>query len=1180
MSFHRNKTSKCLCSKKENGVVRPHSAVRSELSIKHLVQTSTTAPSGAILFLIQNSLYSICKIVMPKEDRKGKVKRGRKSKSEKKEKSTSNSSKVTFAEDGTPLAEKPAKRPVGRPRKYPIMTHEQKLEKRREEKRRVKEAKRALKNRPHERLENARILTILEMPPESQVIELDMSTASTTSTSSQLHKPLIQPCDTEWLGLGVALQQDLRDSLHSKSHYYIVHIQSPALPRLTPEEEQVLPESILRKRACIRRFYKIGPFSLPFFSSYYQFDITIAHRPEDEDLTDEEWGSIDRAMKEAPRAVVPGSLCIHVERAFDVWPPTAAKLVEIMSESFHGSNHVFRKLLLDNKLHTYRVGLVPKNRPSSQLDRDLRRSTEGIEQVNTTTVVCDMAHLERLLFRYHLEKHGKYSIDTKHDLLSTREMCYWAFREYFLGPRYFTFCQYFRPIYLVNLTPEALTTILPELKLDQESVDPDVVCSMVLQKFLRPDVNGGRFESGISLVRFINDHLQSEDVLRLILPPFADVKSFGKARKQQEASATTGFYHQTLFGVRQETTCRRDPTSLDDVALWYDTLRVVYLALVIRRYVENGDLFPSATIQPEDVEYAEFLIKTRFIVVYPHIATMMTAARYMQEHIALTKAQFEGASGTSLAFADTVRPVLKVKEPKTVARQLAPIPGAMGASSMFSIYPRMAALLAQTVIEGVFSTILSTYEVRVTEAVDKIVQLVYRESAGKIILRNQKDDYDEVEADSVHKQQVSEFLDQVSEAFHPLDLFGRNASLVTQPLERFLNQIHPSTDFLGTEYWSSLASRLVSLPQVIQSTCHGACFQPRIRDWRRNLRNSDNLSSVRQTALSLLHYPIVLIDYPFSYAEHKIADPDLLTLASELADYRFAPDDSSVLEWLTFESRLFSPLRSENRFVCIKQLEQWTLQQFKETLNTAFFNWRAHDMISGTGVLWIFVDLHALDLGCVSVLEEFCRERSHIKHISLRETIRVPHSSALENLAARISTEQLAKQSEEDYFILLRECDDETIEIEAYETDPVTGEDRLVSTSQHPLPTLSIESITELRTSDDHSFHPPYAKVYLNTIRDWRQLYTLTCYVSTKMILVGTRAMLDRIFETSLEDQHFTPVTTELIHSTSEQQLELVQKDGVVGRLRYAPTTTMDIWSSVRNLSAATSTRLPEGIHV
>lgn len=1170
-----------------------------------------------------------------KKKRKNPV-QAKQSRAPRSQQSASGSTEASTVQDGD---QPPAKRKPGRPPKYPNMTAQQKKEMRRQK---IEDETRRRLEEMHSKtivLKDARIHEICDLPLPGEEFNNDSQKVFGNNP-------------TKWTSRSLEDKQVMRDSIHGREHFYILKVVDPTVSERygriirseywgipkepEPPGDPHNPNTPMDYLYNDFRYYKVGPVVLPFVSNHYVFDIEIQRRPDDYKIKDEAWNSLKRAIHEPARPPVPGSFKLNVEKSFPVWPPTAGFLVRIFKANFHDNTTILTKNLLDNKLLDYKLKVLPKNHGGYYRERDQVESSTV--KVSNNTVIHTMERFDALTFAYARYRfHPGVTDCTEGEYLSyhlLQERCVWLFREYFLGPEYFEMCKFFHPIDLVNQSRDRLLAIVPDML---KGGSARRVSNLILNKFLRPDMIGCKFRDGGALVRFVDERVENEEVLENILPPWADPEAFGKnpetrdkKNKSSEASAMSRCAASDLFAglltTRLPDVIIRNPSSREALATWYDQLRKVYSHMVALPFAGLGELFPSVTIQREEVEYVEFMVMKEFISIFPNLQEVSHSIRLVQKHLDFIQRvpssisqsgtpDFEASKKHSISrllhtncdsyFNDDTsyegQDIFGSSDNSNLSGRLYSntrpffvAPSAVGARAPVIVYPKMAAELAQNVMESVLDLFVCRYEKMLCEEVKSKVTSMCKE----ILMQDAPQPREELTVEE------TQFIDYIRSALGNDGRYGQNAELIIDPLIEILltktpdyTMRYPSEEArILARCWppmwgpkppedtgfSIMTRKLVSLQQ--EGISYGFGVRVRIDQAQRQFGIDDPWTL--QLGKELSHYPVVLVDYPFSYAESKRSGPDLLDLARTIADYNLSVEDVHLLDYFTHDSRLYKRLDSPHRIVCLREVEKWTLQQLKEVLQTCFYDWKRSSMISGDGVLWVFADFNALDVGCLSLLENFARDKPHVKRISLRE--RIVESSGMSNLATQIKLHEALDDKPEFSYLICSKTDDETLTKEWYVEDPITKQEKLYAYEDVPVPSISLDSLHLYRNPEAR---PKYARVQLSSIADWRQLYTLTCYVTDALILVGTESMLQRIYNTSGQDFYLLPEV--LINKVVAPQKPLKYDDLVEavvtstsssekksssGRIRFAPSVISDIWTSLR--APPISVGLPDGLRI
>jgi hypothetical protein len=1165
-------------------------------------------------------------------------------------------------------ATKPKRRP-GRPRLYPDLAPEQ-----------VKELKQKQKaDAIRKRLEEENSSTIdLKMASVEHIVGLPLPGVEPHAIEKNGRNAA-----EDWRTASLARRQELRDSIHQDTHLYIISVpqdrDDTVISRITwikritypgdplpPEPLRYDPSNVfepLRKMETgLFRYYKIGPVILPVVSPHYVFNLTVERRRSDSKYTSAQWNDVKRALNELPRSVYMDTFSIDRERSFEVWPPTAGFLVRIMRRCDYESGALMQKHLLEGKLLDHRVKKIPLDRSGSA--GRIQEARDRTPRVDSQTTIESFEQLEHLLFGYAREAHGFDPVDPRGEtpLHVLYEQCVWLFREYFLGEAYFLAFRYFHALDLVGQTPGRIRAIIPDM-LEEQHERPKRAASLILNKFLRPDRVGPKFRDGEALLRFINDHVNNEQVLELLLPEFAELAAFGAKRSAGKSSSLVTISPPrpgTLSGPLTRSDppfVVRNPSSFDAIAAWYNNLRKLYADVVAGPFSITGDLFPASTVQPEHVEYMEFLIARGFVEVYRNLQDASAEQNVLEKHFdlqtrkdslpvlavrsptasdgcrgespeeaeppgsrkkidmsALVK-RFLGMTedlsalrisrGDTAVFASSTaydfrgdgeegdkeeiewipggggggddifgRAVVlsdrlygDVKPPKRNRRvpeqryqhvdadQSLIAPSASGAREPLVIYPKVAAEMAQAVCENILGMITGRYEEHVKKNINSMVKNACR-SAGQARLRVARE---ELSAEEI------EFTESACSCLSEHDLYGKNGEIVIDEVTCVLAEHEPTKNF------KSLIEILTAPNRGNgqgSNARYGDPFIGRLDRAREKSGVGDKFD--RDVMLEALEYPVVMVDYPYSYAERKTLDRDLLDLACTMADYNIGPEELHLLPYFATDTLLLRRSTSENRFVVLKEVDKWPMQHLKEALQTLFFDWRGTGMARGTCILWIFADFSALDTGALSVLTHFAKDKPHMKRISLRQHLVA--ASAISELATRVQLREACQMGGEDIenFMVLCKTDEKSIDREWTHVDPDTG----VSVSMVdsvPLVQLSLDTLHLYR---DPEKRPRYAKVQLSSISNWRQLYTITCYATDFLLLVGTDRMLQHIYENSLEEFR-------VIHASDAdpERIDVVElsvdgpdrKAAVRGYVRYLPGNVMDLWTSMRTTPSASS---------
>lgn len=676
---------------------------------------------------------------------------------------------------------------------------------------------------------------------------------------------------------------------------------------------------------------------------------------------------------------------------------------------------------------------------------DVASFEKRIQKLWTDIDFVSMDHFEEVMFERDRREHGENICDRtdgpdRGEAHVLRERCRWMLRESLLGPSdFFAMCRYFSPTTFVGATRRDMLAITRELVHPDQ---PERSALMLLYRLIRLDTVGGHFRNGRAMLDFIEDRVPDKRVRETLNAP----------------------------------------------AAWFDQLRQTYVKLVAAAFLFAGDMFPYATVQREQVEHVEYLVRMGFICVYEHLPS---------EHMKVAHA------GAMLFLQKGTKPTAEDWVP----------PSSLGASPPAMIFPIAAIGLAQLTIEYHVKALASAYEYTRVHCLERAL--------NGAIGRLNAPPYDG-ERSRLTPREI-EFVRDVTHAFagDPA-LYGSGGVLLERGLRSAFLQLDPDAP-RPASFWEELCM-LIEIDATHCKFTHEP-YAARMR------QRSDCNRAMVQLGCELLRYDIVIVDYPFAYSERKNGESrDFVDMARHAADVFVDPSNLAS----------FDPYRryaGRNRFVCISELEKWTLQQFKETLDMAFFDWTATDLVRGAKILWIIVDTHALDLGAVGVMDELARRTPSVRRISLRQ--RLVQESALAAVVAQTKLDALIENAMiGDYFIYTRiDCDTVTAEM-------LDGDDEVVLERVYEVPEFRLTALAQLQRADRRPMH---AKVQLSAIHDLRQLYTYSCYVTGLMFLVGTPEMLRRICNASLGDL-------------------FLMSDGndTEGQLRFVPRETESVWTSLR----------------
>lgn len=300
-----------------------------------------------------------------------------------------------------------------------------------------------------------------------------------------------------------------------------------------------------------------------------------------------------------------------------------------------------------------------------------------------------------------------------------------------------------------------------------------------------------------------------------------------------------------------------------------------------------------------------------------------------------------------------------------------------------------------------------------------------------------------------------------------------------------------------------------------------ARYLDRIRSWRD--RGGETRTHVARIGSELLRYGIVMIDVPFAYSERGTDRVrQFVAMAEAVSDEFIVPGERPGDRFR---------LRGQNRFACLSELEKWTLPQLKEFMDTALLEWQA----GGTRVLWVLYDQVALDLGCVTVLDDIAtRAAVHVKRVSLRHGQLAPRVSGVSALETRVRLGQPTRDMFASEYLVHTDRDETRFEVETLDAES----DRVMLIRRYELPVVHLGQLALYQRHDER---PRYARACLADLRDLRQVYTLSCYVSKLLFLVGSDDDLRRVCDASERD--------------------LVAVPG--GEVRLLPARSGDLWSSL-----------------
>lgn len=628
-----------------------------------------------------------------------------------------------------------------------------------------------------------------------------------------------------------------------------------------------------------------------------------------------------------------------------------------------------------------------------------------------------------------------------------------------------------------------------------------------------------------------------------------------------------------------------DPSSKLQIANWFDTMRAVYYQILGAEYLEKGAMYVEYAFSEQELEYAQYLVDKRIIKAYsgfkqrgaPFIARHWTSADCGVEVDTLVphRAYYIHPFLDSHSMLQTVRNII---------------------NSLWASYETgMQNYTRQMVKNALFEVGISThtyYEEYVLTRQAYVQQMKMRLSDEEserlrrvherltVIARRERAHLEAHETNFLLSHQWPHNQREILKE----ELLSRDA--VPESEGRFWSELRLLTTHSGRQYAYARDAFLRRYDVWMRIKGAGMNLSERVKD------------EVRDMLAAYLRLPVVIFDLPeTNIGERRTEErnaPDVFrAMIRDIADMSFGPAEIRTAALTTQESLLFKRSvvfpDASRKLVCLHELEKWTVQDLQEVLSACFFDWDGQASMnppSTSHVLWIFADRNAIDLGALSALVQMSRIKesglsplAESSFVDLRS--RCVKESETAGLAVRLLKDEIYSSSAiEDAIDCVKEClyvsefDEQSVQVYV-EVEP-TGELYSVATAR--LAHISMKDLPALRYGTSK---PDYAKVNLMELDNWRQIYTLMCYVRCALLLVGPRQTLEVLLKASRQELLFTEYDVgEGAQALSEEEraarlaryahpsasdVTREPASGAWGRVLYRPTEPLDLFTSIAN---------------
>lgn len=875
-----------------------------------------------------------------------------------------------------------------------------------------------------------------------------------------------------------------------------IDVTPEAVEKLNRSERQALLDSVHTKE---HTYWITGRYDselvtvkvkgmLPMFAKIYVFSIGVEYRAYD-DEGDSCRGRFFNPLKieeaSEARSIEPGSFRIDTQRTFTTsWPPTLCEIIELITSS-----------------SGMRLGKPLRFTPEKKL-RDLDMKCTSVET---------------------LEEGTRQLGEVDHFLILIRA------REYLLGPEYFELCRFFEPAALVNLTPDVFA-VLQRRKLNT---------TQILRLFLQKDRTWPSIRDGASLVRFIDERLDSFETLSAVLPDFASRAGWRMSPQGATGAPTGGSPSNSKKPkARKEDAATLkhaayDPHCRTTVAGWFDSLRSVYWNVVGSSYHQDGVEFNAHRVHSYERDFINYLIEREVVKAYD-------ASDY--DH--------------------------KVSE---ISRRLAPLKSVRTHDGLV-VYADAAIQHAKRVVKNTLDTIHAAYDKEVEDIVENAVRhslshngmchFTYAEEYNHLVSNCKSLDgsYPEDVRDrlkivcqgrrSVLEPYEAPFVEAADWAAASL----RNSLLKRDAIE---SPSHP--------FWETLLTRLTDQAEKWNPVV--AEIRDRASRWMTAQgAPKDVYFEARRFAQSLVPTPFRIFDIPETNVCQRRPQGESLpdtfrAMARAISDRSFGPGEVNVSSAFSRASVLRPP-NTEARgtpkkrvfIIGIFEAEKMTPTDIVEILYACMFRAKSERVL-----LWVFGDSHMLHLGGLDLLTTvparrptvtnltYCVVESEIAGLYLKLT-----SGSLQRRAPISYDENAAQVISER--LILSEDDVEVTTVD--QIDEETGE----STGCIPISVeeINIDTLPRLRSGE---LRPTIGKVSLLTLHDLRQVYTIAGYVRDALILVGSPETLKVLQARSMADFSVTECPDESQRGYSDRYRDCAT--GKLMRVLFSPKRLTSLVHSV-----------------
>jgi len=917
--------------------------------------------------------------------------------------------------------------------------------------------------------------------------------------------------------------------------------------------------------------FRVGPMILPFATKAITFSIDVERRDQDGKQPPRQCESavIDRPT-DPPRRVFEGSLVVT----------TAYRPEEVEDKS----NEPFAMMWPPN-LRACVNAASRSGVPHSGITKIYWRASDHSRMRHTTALCHSISDIEN----------DAYKLSPQ-----ISNCLFLGVRELMLGPKFFDMCRYFASKDLVAMTPFFFKGFCAQLPMHSE---------LIALSFIRNEKSGRRFVDGSCLVRFLDERVTNGVFIDYILPDFADRDCWtalnedaervearkkvggegpspdplrGKKRGMSQSTdsvlkpvpkkAVAPAPVQGKEGPAAVTRSRHGPTFAADpssklcMANWFDTLRAVYYR-VIGNSLERGEFYVKRYFSRDELPYVHYLMDKLIIKVYSGFNPR--GASVIERHLTERDCGSREEDDLREECSYYVHPHLEVFY---AMRSIRTHVTALSASYDVGLQSYTRMKVKNALFEGGVSTY--TYA-------DEFSKLSLRYSE---IARNKTEAPDDVAAtmharlERICSKQRKRLDEHEKDFIHGHEWPPGQGDVLS--LELLTRDPVPAGN---TKFWDSLArlarNRPLEYPYARQS------FSCRLDKWWASAPKGVALeASLREAVKELVEANCRLCITVFDIPESNVGErrrsgnvPDAFRAAARaISDVSFGPNDVPSASLTTRESLLFSRRKvfsDQNRkLISLHEVEKWTIQDLQEVLSACFFDWEGTESMgppSQTHVLWIFADRSAIDLGALSALVETPRITAkgvdpipEANYVDLRGAC--VQESETAGLAAKIHSGS-ARFWEEDGFTAVNEalivtdfCEDEELHVRMVDENGVAATDHF---ERVQLSRIAMNDLPNLRYGTNR---PDIARVDCVALDNWRQIYTLMCYVRRALVLIGSMETLKLLLKAS-EKEFFVDDSAAVGHHHAACDLVLDGDTGSVKRLIYRPSATLDLFTSFGN---------------